>query len=90
MKTKSTSEKPVKSRWILAVLGVCSLGSGYWMAVTIEDPVQALFLFFAAVVCVIIGTYTSVYFRLDGNPQQPAEKQVVLLISLAISFPFPQ
>lgn len=57
MKTKSTSEKPVKSRWILAVLGVCSLGSGYWMAVTIEDPVQALFLFFAAVVCVIIGTY---------------------------------
>ncbi len=50
-------EKEPKAHWILAVLGALLLGIGYYMAVTIQDPLQALLLFFVAVILVILGTY---------------------------------
>jgi len=50
-------EKEPKVRWLLALLGVVLLGSGYWIAVTITNPVQAFTLFFVAVILVILGTY---------------------------------
>ncbi len=50
-------EKEPKARWLLALLGVVLLGSGYWIAVTITNPVQAFTLFFVAVILVILGTY---------------------------------
>lgn len=50
-------EKEPKARWLLALLGVVLLGSGYWTAVTITNPVQAFTLFFVAVILVILGTY---------------------------------
>lgn len=52
-----TGEKEPKAHWILAVLGALSLGAGYYMAVTIQDPVAALSFFFVAVLLVIFGTY---------------------------------
>ena len=39
------------------LIGVLTLGTGYWMAVTIQNPLEALMFFFVAVVLVIIGTY---------------------------------
>ncbi|MGI6254021.1 MAG: FtsX-like permease family protein [Acutalibacter sp.] len=50
-------EKEPKAHWILAVLGAILLGTGYYMAVTIQDPLQALLFFFVAVILVILGTY---------------------------------
>ena len=53
----SAGEKEPKAHWILAVLGAILLGAGYYLAVTITDPVEALGFFFVAVVLVILGTY---------------------------------
>lgn len=50
-------EKEPKSRWLLVIVGVAALGNGYWIALTTEAALEALFKFFVAVVCVIIGTY---------------------------------
>ena len=50
-------EKEPKARWLLALIGLAMLGTGYWIAVTITNPVQALTLFFVAVILVILGTY---------------------------------
>ena len=39
------------------ILGLLTLGAGYFIALTVQSPLQALILFFAAVILVIIGTY---------------------------------
>lgn len=54
---KQLGEKPIKNRWILAALGILSLGLGYGIALSVPDPISAFFLFFVAVIFVIIGTY---------------------------------
>lgn len=54
---KHTGEKEPKIKWVLLILGVLSLGAGYTIALTTKSPLQAVFLFFAAVILVIIGTY---------------------------------
>ncbi len=50
-------EKEPKTKWILTILGVLSLGIGYYIAVTTQNPLDALSLFFLAVILVVIGTY---------------------------------
>lgn len=50
-------EKEPKTKWIMAFLGVLSLGAGYYIALTVENPLAAFELFFLAVILVIIGTY---------------------------------
>lgn len=50
-------EKMPKANWFMAVLGLVTLGGGYYISVTIQDPIDALLLFFVAVILVIIGTY---------------------------------
>ncbi|MCH5352749.1 MAG: ABC transporter permease, partial [Acutalibacter sp.] len=50
-------EKEPKAHWILAALGLILLGTGYWMALSIQDPIAALVFFFVAVILVIFGTY---------------------------------
>lgn len=50
-------EREPKTRWLLALIGFVCLGSGYYIAVTTLDPLQAILLFFVAVILVIIGTY---------------------------------
>ena len=52
-----TGEREPKAHWFLAVLGALLLGTGYTMAVTIQDPLSALVFFFVAVILVILGTY---------------------------------
>lgn len=50
-------EREPKSKWILALLGVLSLGAGYGLAVTVKNGVEAVSMFFIAVLFVIAGTY---------------------------------
>ncbi len=53
----NAGEKEPSTRWLLALAGLVSVGGGYYIAVTVSDPVASLLLFFVAVVLVIIGTY---------------------------------
>jgi len=53
----SVGEKEPRTRWLLAVMGVVTLGAGYFIAVTTKDPAMAMLLYFLAVILVILGTY---------------------------------
>lgn len=52
----SKGEKEPKSHGILALLSVACLGIGYYLAVTVTSPLDALVKFFIAVLFVICGT----------------------------------
>ena len=52
-----SGEREPKTKWLLAIIGIATLGAGYCLSITAHDPINALFLFFLAVVLVIIGTY---------------------------------
>ncbi len=57
LKGGNIGEKEPKAKWILALMGVICLGAGYYIAVTVKNPINALTLFFVAVILVIMGTY---------------------------------
>ena len=42
---------------MLALIGILSLGAGYVLAMTVQNPTDAILVFFIAVIAVIIGTY---------------------------------
>ena len=50
-------EKPPKSNWLVGILGLMSLGAGYYIALRIQQPMSALMWFFVAVILIMIGTY---------------------------------
>lgn len=57
MRSEAVGEKPPRAKWIMTVLGALLLGGAYYLAVSIEDPIQAFSLFFVAVLMVIVATY---------------------------------
>lgn len=57
LRAGSTGEKEPKAKWFLAVLGLGCLAAGYYIALTVENPIASLLLFFVAVVLVMAGTY---------------------------------
>lgn len=67
---RHTGEREPKVKWLLLALGVITLGAGYYIALTTQSPLEAILLFFAAVILVIIGTYclyvTGTTFVLKG------------------------
>ncbi len=54
----SHGEKEPKTKWLMTVLGIVLLGTGYLIAIKVERPLEAIQAFFVAVVCVILGTYS--------------------------------
>ena len=52
-----TGEREPRIKWVLVLLGLLTLGGGYFLAITVKDPVEALVWFFAAVFLVMAGTY---------------------------------
>ena len=50
-------EKEPKTKWLMALIGLLSLGSGYYIALATESPLAVINLFFIAVLLVMIGTY---------------------------------
>lgn len=57
LKGDQAGEREPRIRWVLLVVGLLSLGLGYYIALTTENPVTAMMLFFVAVILVIVGTY---------------------------------
>ena len=57
LKGSETGEREPRTKWLLAVLGLVTMGAGYYLSITVHDPINALGLFFLAVVLVIVGTY---------------------------------
>ena len=52
-----SGEREPRTKWVLTALGLLTMGAGYGLSLTVSDPVNALTLFFLAVVLVIVGTY---------------------------------
>lgn len=57
MKSDRIGEKPPKGNLLLALFGVILLALAYYLAVSIEEPLTALTVFFGAVLMVIVATY---------------------------------
>lgn len=57
LRGKQVGEKEPKTKWILALIGLACLSGGYYISVTTTSPLEAIGLFFIAVILVIIGTY---------------------------------
>ena len=57
LKGGNTGEREPRAKWLMAFLGVICLGVGYYLAVTTESPIQAIFIFLLAVILVMAGTY---------------------------------
>lgn len=58
LRSENVGEKPPKVNWVFALLGVLVLGAAYFLAVSIQEPLQAMVWFFVAVLMVIAATYT--------------------------------
>ncbi len=57
LKSETAGEKPPKASWILAIAGLIILAGAYWIAVSIEEPMEAMLWFMVAVLMVIVATY---------------------------------
>jgi putative ABC transport system permease protein len=57
LQSAKAGEREPKVKWILLLVGILSLGGGYYISVTTKEPLKAIELFFVAVLLVILGTY---------------------------------
>lgn len=57
MRSEKAGEREPKAKWLLALIGIVSLGIGYYLALTVDNPIKAIGTFFIAVLFVIVGTY---------------------------------
>lgn len=57
LKSENTGEKPPKGNIFYGLLGIVCLAIAYYIAITVENPLAAVTLFFIAVILVIFGTY---------------------------------
>ena len=53
----NVGEREPKTKWFMTLLGIVTLGAGYYIAVTTRTGVDAIVTYFLAVGLVIIGTY---------------------------------
>ncbi len=57
LRSDKTGERPPKANWALALLGLVILAAAYYLALSIESPIEAIVWFFIAVIMVIAATY---------------------------------
>lgn len=57
LRSGNVGEKEPKTKWIIAILGILCLAAGYYISLSIKNPLSAISLFFLAVILVMIGTY---------------------------------
>ncbi len=57
LSSRHTGEREPKVKWVMLILGLLALGGGYTISIITKNPLQAILLFFVAVLLVIIGTY---------------------------------
>lgn len=53
----NVGEREPRTKWLLALLGAVLLAAGYYMSLTVENPVAAIPVIFVAVILVILATY---------------------------------
>ena len=53
----NTGEREPKTKWLMTIIGIACLASGYYISLTTKEPLQALGQFFIAVLLVVVGTY---------------------------------
>lgn len=54
---EKTGEREPKTKWVMTIIGLLCLGTGYYIAVTAESPLEVILLFLFAIIMVMIGTY---------------------------------
>ncbi len=57
MRESAAGEKQPRANYLMALIGILLLGAGYYLALTVENALGALTMFFIAVILVILGTY---------------------------------
>ena len=57
LKSEKAGEKAPKANWLLGLGGAIILAIAYYKAVTIVSPLDAIMVFFVAVIMVIVATY---------------------------------
>ena len=57
LKGGKVGEKEPKAKWMLTIIGLGCLAYGYYIAITVTNVMEAIMLFFVAVLLVIVGTY---------------------------------
>lgn len=57
LRSDNAGEKQPKANWAIALAGAVILVAAYIIAISIKNPMQAMFMFFIAVIMVIIATY---------------------------------
>lgn len=55
--SSGVGEREPKTKWLLLLIGLATLGVGYYLALKAESPLEVIKDFFIAVILVIIGTY---------------------------------
>jgi len=53
----NVGEREPRTRWLMTLLGVVTLGAGYYIAIATRTGVEAIMWYFVAVGLVIVGTY---------------------------------
>ncbi len=53
----NAGEKEPKTKWLSAVCGLACVGGGYYISLTVTNPLSSISMFFIAVLLVISGTY---------------------------------
>ena len=53
LRAGNVGEEEPKAKWLLALLGLCFLGGGYTIAITTQNPIASVMMFFVAVLLVI-------------------------------------
>lgn len=57
LRDASAGEREPKTRWLMLIFGILTLGAGYTIAIAITKPLAAFQYFLIAVALVIVGTY---------------------------------
>lgn len=57
LKAENFGEKPPRAKWVLTLVGILLLGGAYVIAVLMAAPLQAITMFFFAVIMVIVATF---------------------------------
>lgn len=58
LQSSRQGEKEPKTKWPLALFGLLCIAGGYTITLLVQTPFEAVTLFFAAVILVILGTYS--------------------------------
>ncbi len=52
-----TGEREPKTKLVMTIIGILSMIAGYYLALKVSSPMDAIGIFFIAVILVIVGTY---------------------------------